>query len=370
MRRRHQAERSARVRRIARQVVVIVAHERGLPDYVGSMVALLTKGLGVVCPSCDFLNVVAAVRCMACGFATDAVAPAPRAEASKPISSPSSVVLTGPGPVSLATPLPAPAPPISTETPIDPLMAPPGLRRAPASSDSGQRPRPPASSASQVATPPATPSVKFGLTVTAGPARGQRFKLSSSGGQIGRSTGVILFPDDPFVSPLHATLIVRDGKLLVRDERSTSGVYVSITNTETIPAGATFSTGLRLFRFVGAIDAPPPWNRSDVLVYGSTVPNGQVHYSVEEVLLGERGGRCLLSPGPVLTVGQGRCDFSYPNDEGLAPRHCEISPLPDGAMIRDLSGGLGTFVRIADERPVKAGDRLRIGQQTLLVESL
>jgi len=100
------------------------------------------------------------------------------------------------------------------------------------------------------------------------------------------------------------------------------------------------------------------------------VPNGQVHYAVEEVLLGDRGGRCLLSPGPVLTVGQGRCDFSYPNDEGLAPRHCEISPLPDGAMIRDLSGGLGTYVRVSGERPIKTGDRLRIGQQTLQVEAL
>jgi len=38
-------------------------------------------------------------------------------------------------------------------------------------------------------------------------------------------------------------------------------------------------------------------------------------------------------------------------------------------VLRDLSGGLGTFVRLAiQERPLKSGDRVRIGQQTLSVE--
>ncbi|MFO0596122.1 MAG: FHA domain-containing protein [Myxococcaceae bacterium] len=333
------------------------------------MAALLTKSLHVVCPSCDFLNVVAAVRCMACGTATDGAA--------APASSPSSASRTEVAPKLDAAP-PAvrnfdttestvPNAPIPTE--------PPGLKRTASGSTPQQRGGPPQrptfqSSAPTQQNPQVAAGPKFGLTVLAGPARGQRFKLAATGAQIGRSKGAILFPDDPFISPLHATLQVSDGKLVVRDETSTSGVYVSVSNTETIPAGGLFSAGLRLFRFVGSLDPAEPWNKRDVLVYGATLPNNQVHYAVEEVLLGDRGGRCLLSPGPVITVGQGRCDFAYPNDEGLAPRHCEISPLPDGAMIRDLSGGLGTFVRVTGERPLRAGDRLRVGQQTLQVEAL
>lgn len=329
------------------------------------MAALLTKNLGVICPSCDFLNVVAAVRCMACGSATDGstVAPrpadVPRVQAAPVQAAPSSDESTSPG----------------SPMPTEPPTAPPGLKRTstgpsmPAQKGPPTRPTFQSSSPTQP-NPAVAAGPRFGLTVLAGPARGQRFKLAATGAQIGRTRGAILFPDDPFISPLHATLSIRDGKLYIRDETSTSGVYVSINGTETIPAGGTFCTGLRLFRFVGAIDPPAPWNRVDVLVYGATVPNAQVHYAVEEVLLGDRGGRCLLSPGPVLTVGQGRCDFSYPNDEGLAPRHCEISPLPDGAMIRDLSGGLGTYVRVQGERVIKPGDRLRVGQQTLQVEAL
>lgn len=209
---------------------------------------------------------------------------------------------------------------------------------------------------------------KFWLTVLAGPARGQRFKLPSNGTLIGRSRGAILFPDDPFVSALHASVLVRDGKLFIHDEGSASGVFVSVSGTETILPGAAFATGLRLFRYVGPVEPQPEWNHLDVLVYGAPLPNSQVHYAIEELLLGSRAGRCLITPGPVLTIGQGRCEFSYPNDEGLAPRHCEVAPLPHGAMIRDLSGGLCTFVRIQAERMLKPGDRVRIGQQTLQVD--
>jgi pSer/pThr/pTyr-binding forkhead associated (FHA) protein len=308
------------------------------------MVALLTRTLGVVCPSCDFLNVVAAVRCMACGSATDGPPE-------------SSGVREPPGLKKSAHAL----------TPVPTVGAagspPPGTVRGAAARPTFQ------SSASQAAAPgPSGP--KFSLTVLAGPARGQRFKLASGGAQVGRSRGVILFPDDPFTSPLHATLTLRDGRLLVRDEGSTSGVYVSIAGTETIVPGTAFCTGARLFRFGGAVEPQPPWNHSDVLVYGAPLPNGQVHYAIEEVLLGDRPGRCKLTPGPVFTIGQGNCDFSYPSDEGLAARHCELAPLPVGAMLRDLSGGLGTYVRIQGERPIKLGDRLRIGQQTMQVEQL
>lgn len=318
------------------------------------MTAFLTKSLGVVCTTCDFLNVVGAVRCMSCGNATDSAA-------AKTDQSPKH----------------QPPPEAAARQP----EAPPGLRRnASTPPELGTTPPPPSQGrgvparptfqSSSTPPPQTTPGPKFGLTVLAGPARGQRFRLGANGAQVGRSKGIILFPEDPFVSPLHATLSVRDGRLFVRDDASTSGVFASISGQETIPAGGLFCTGLRLFRYVGAIEPAEAWNRSDVLVYGAPVPNGVVHYSIEEVLLGDRPGRCIITPGPVLTIGQGRCDFSFSNDEGLAPRHCEVAPLPTGAMIRDLSGGLGTFVRITNERPLKAGDRIRIGQQTLQVELL
>lgn len=231
-------------------------------------------------------------------------------------------------------------------------------------------PRPPPPAPRPPPQPEQHAGPRFGLAVLAGPSRGQRFKLAAAGAQVGRSRGVILFPDDPFVSPQHATFLVRDGRLVLRDDNSTSGCYVSISGQETIPAGSMFCTGIRLFRFAGALAMPPPAAPGRVLVYGAPIPPTQEHYAVEEILLGGRPGRTVITAGPILTIGQGKCDLSFPSDDGMAPRHCELSPMPGGAMIRDLSGGLGTFVRVQHERVLKAGDRVRIGQQTLQVEVL
>ncbi len=331
------------------------------------MVALLRQSLGVVCPSCDFLNVVGAVKCMSCGTPTDAPsAPAPAAAPraatdAQPAVPPGLKRATNPG-----VPAVGRTPESLGASPVQPS----GARAQPVAPPQQPAPARPTFQSS-VSPPPAPPQgPKLAMAVVAGPARGQRFRLGTNGAQIGRSKGVILFPDDPFVSPLHATLSVREGKVVIRDDESTSGVYVSVAGQETIPPDSFFCTGLRLFRYAGALEPAPPFMPGRLQVYGAPVPTSQVHYALEEVLLGNRTGRTMITAGPILTIGQGKCDLSFPNDDGMAPRHCELSPMPTGAMIRDLSGGLGTFVRIVGERVLKPGDRVRIGQQTLQVEAL
>ncbi|WP_233595955.1 MULTISPECIES: FHA domain-containing protein, partial [unclassified Corallococcus] len=221
-----------------------------------------------------------------------------------------------------------------------------------------------------VSRPPPVAS-RFGLAVIAGTTRGQRYKLPVTGCVVGRQRGAILFPDDVFVSPLHATFLVKDGALFVRDETSASGVYVTFSGTEPLAPRALFSAGQRLFRFTGRVESPPPVAGRPNL-YGSPVPLGQALYGVEEVHMGGRAGRAVVTAAALLTIGQAHCDLAYPHDEGLAGRHCELSPTATGAMLRDLSGGLGTYVRIppATERPLRPGDRVRLGQHVVQVETL
>lgn len=326
------------------------------------MSALLLSNLGVICPTCDFLNAQGASgSCAACGQSLSA--PARPAEAGSPAQAvpPGLRRTSGPAPAQTDT-LPEnfePGPTAPTPQPTAPARGKPARSARPE-----PQPPPPEPAA------PAAAAPKFGVTVVGGPARGQRFRLSATGAQIGRNKGVILFPDDPFCSPLHATIAVRDGKLYVRDEGSTSGVYLSINGQETIPPNSYFATGLRLFRYAGALEPAAPFMPGRLVIYGAPVPANTVNYSVEEILLGDRPGRAIITAGPILTIGSGKCDLSYPNDEGLAPRHCELSPMPTGAMIRDLSGRLGTYVRVTGERLVKAGDRLRVGAQILQIEAL
>ncbi len=349
------------------------------------MSTLLLSHLGVICPSCDHLNAVgAAAQCAGCNR--------PLVEAkSAPKASPARVPAQKVEAPAQAVPEPRPAPPVATPPPAAtavpaPEIIPPGMRPTHRPASAGPVPAEQARPAEPAPVPasdlvrkpptfapppkPAAPvaavasSPKFGLVVIEGSAKGQRFRLPSSGAVVGKSR------EDPYVSPQHATLIVRDGRLVIRDDGSTSGLLVQIAGHETIAPGGCFSTGHRLFRYAGPIQSAPPQGAGRVIFYGAPVP-GQLSFLVEEILVGGRAGRAVVSSGPTLTIGQASCDLSYAGDEGLAPRHCELSPMAVGVMVRDLSAGLGTFVRLGPgaERPLKPGDRVRIGHQVLQVEA-
>ena len=356
------------------------------------MSQLLLSALAVVCPNCDGYNPPRTEVCGSCGTSLiETPAPAKASSARATPASPSGrpVSATPRAPMASARPPEAPPglrpassrtpPPIASAGGIPVARAVPGAR-PPAPATPQTRPAapavppaaaPPAPAAKPVtAARPAVPAAsRFGLMVVAGAMKGQRFKLPITGCSVGRSKGAILFAEDIFVSAQHATFLIKDNALHVRDESSASGVYVTIPNAELLPPLSFFSIGQRLFRFLGKIEAPPPLAGRPT-VYGAPVPPGQGVYGVEEVLVGGRSGRTVVTSAPLMTIGQANCDFSYPQEEGLAGRHCELSFTPAGAQLRDLSGGLGTYVRIPPsvDRPLRAGDRVRLGQHIVQVE--
>ncbi|HEX8821881.1 MAG TPA: FHA domain-containing protein [Archangium sp.] len=348
------------------------------------MSQLLLSALAVVCPNCDGYNPPRAETCASCGtplVETAAPAQASSAHASPAPSSGKPAGAPRPPPVAARPPEAPPGlrpssrtpPPIASAGGV-PVAAPrpiPGISaRAPSPPGSGAPPGPapkPAAAPGSGARP-APAASRFGLSVIAGTARGQRFKLPTTGCTVGRTRGAILFADDIFLSAQHATFLIKDNVLHVRDESSTSGVYVTI-GSETLTPMSFFSIGQRLFRFIGKLEAPPPLAGRPT-VYGAPVPPGQGVFGVEEVLVGGRSGRTVVTSAPLMTLGQANCDFSYPQEEGLASRHCELSFTASGAQLRDLSGGLGTYVRIPPtvERALRPGDRVRLGQHILQVE--
>ncbi|WP_309889087.1 FHA domain-containing protein [Archangium sp.] len=354
------------------------------------MSQLLLSALAVVCPNCDGHNPPRAQTCESCGTAlVETAAPAkssaarasPAPSPGKPGAGVRSPLISGRPPEAPPGLRPASRtpPPIASAGGIPITARPiPGISaRAPLTPGSGARPAvpPPAPASKPAAAPPVTgarpaqTASRFGLSVVAGAAKGQRFKLPTTGCTVGRTRGAILFAEDVFLSAQHATFLIKDGVLHVRDEGSSSGVYVTIPGTEPLTPYSFFSIGQRLFRFLGKLEAPPPLAGRPT-VYGAPVPPGQGVFGVDEVLVGGRSGRCVVTSAPLMTIGQANCDFSYPQEEGLASRHCELSFTGSGAQLRDLSGGLGTYVRIAPsvDRPLRPGDRVRLGQHILQVD--
>ncbi len=292
------------------------------------MSRFLASSLGVVCPSCDVLGPPGSLRCEACG----------------------TPFVAGPTPPPLAPP-----PPERTATPAAPAPAEEAV---------------PPPSAMPVAPPrPSAPvASRYILGLVSGPGRGQRFRLMANGCTVGRTRGAILFPDDVHVSAHHAAFRIKDGQLTVKDESSASGTFASIRAPEVLPPGGMFVIGQRLLRFQGLVTLPPP-DPSKPRAYGVPLPPQGVMWALEELLVGRRPGRAVATAQPLLTLGLAGCDVNFPGEAGLAPRHCELTASARGGLLRDLSGGLGTFVRVGtQERVLQAGDRVRIGDQTLLVE--
>ena len=191
----------------------------------------------------------------------------------------------------------------------------------------------------------------------------------ANGCSVGRQRGAILFPDDPFVSAHHAAFRIRDGQLTVKDEESVSGVYVAIATQELLePGRALLGRPARsaLHRSACSRAAAEPGKPR---AYGAPVPQAGGLWGLEEVLVGLRPGRAVVTAQQSLTLGSSGADLVFAPDPQLAPRHCELSPTPQGAVLRDLSGGwVPSSASLPQERPLKSGDRVRIGQQTLSVE--
>ncbi|GEJ57918.1 FHA domain-containing protein [Anaeromyxobacter diazotrophicus] len=213
---------------------------------------------------------------------------------------------------------------------------------------------------------------KARLVVERGEApAGASFELRPGEAQAGRAEGQLLFPEDPCLSPLHATFALRDGTLLVRDEGAAGGVFVRLRGlTVPLRPGHLFALGERLLRFGGPLAPPAPPGPDGTRRLGAARPEGPA-VVIEEWLEGGAGGRSWIRAGPSITLGRSGCSVNLGDDPHLAPAHAELLLDAGGeARLRDLGSTTGTFLRVPTgaERELHDGDAVRMGREVLRVE--
>ena len=77
---------------------------------------------------------------------------------------------------------------------------------------------------------------------------GSAFPLFGDAVTIGRERGDINFPDDGYVSGLHARLSQRDGKFFLADLGSSNGTFTRIRGERAVKDGTFILLGQQLFR--------------------------------------------------------------------------------------------------------------------------
>jgi pSer/pThr/pTyr-binding forkhead associated (FHA) protein len=194
---------------------------------------------------------------------------------------------------------------------------------------------------------------------------GLSYQLNAEQHVVGRN-GQLVFPDDPFVSPRHANLFYRGGKLVVRDEGSLNGVFWRVRGTVDVAGGDYFLAGEQLFRIEGppkANDGPAP---DGTYFYSS--PKHPAQFKIIQILQGGAAGMAVCARGQALQIGREGGDLNFPGDLYMSASHCKLEDAGGRLTLTDLNSRNGTYVRLKAERELGHGDYLFIGRKLLRVE--
>lgn len=195
---------------------------------------------------------------------------------------------------------------------------------------------------------------------------GLSYQLNAEQHVVGRSDQQLVFPDDPFVSPKHANFFYRDGKLVVRDEGSTNGVYLRVKGNVDVKPGDQFLAGEQVFR----IEATPKLNDQPgpdgTFFYSS--PKHHSPFRVVQILQGGLSGMAVGARGSTLQIGREGCDLNFPGDLYMSASHCKLEDAGGRLVLTDSNSRNGTYVRLGAERELAHGDYLFIGRKLLRVE--
>ena len=175
----------------------------------------------------------------------------------------------------------------------------------------------------------------------------KRHELADGKTVVGRVEGEVLVPTDPAMSTRHAVFQVEDRRCLIRDLGSTNGTFVAITRGEPLEPGSVLLCGSQR-----------------LLVRTRRDPKGTEHLEIVQVLpLGHSGRVHEITKDSVVVGKSSRADFSFPEDQYLSRRHCEIVSTGRGLVVRDLGSTNRTYLIVRDEKPLESGDRIVLGEQ-------
>ncbi|MBM2842069.1 MAG: hypothetical protein HW412_2597 [Bacteroidetes bacterium] len=189
------------------------------------------------------------------------------------------------------------------------------------------------------------PQKPYLVRVIAGSVEEDEFPLNLNGTTtIGRKFCDVVFPDDIYLSERHASIVHGPDGFSLRDDGSSTGVFVKAVEGKSIEVST--SDLLRLGR--------------QFLVFNND--NGSFGFTQYDQT-GKEVKRYNLSDKTIV-LGREAPDITLdPKDMTLSRRHLSIS-VKDGKMfIKDLKSVNGTYLKVRSAVTLEDGDQFRVGQQ-------
>ena len=300
------------------------------------------------------------VKCPTCGHAVDgslafcAFCGAKLAGAPKPASSPPPCPKCGAAITSAEFKFcPNCAAPLGAAAPAGPATTP--LPRDSTSTFSAQRSAP-------------KPPVQLALMAEDG-TRTDRFPLVGEETTIGRSGADILFADDTYLSPIHAMLIWKDGKLSIRDLGSRNGTWMFLEGPHKLVDGDLILVGSQIFRFRRlGYPGPNPPEADATRRMGSLVPSADIASLAQLRADGSVRDVFHLSPGRDIAIGRDKGDWPFPYDPSMSGSHAVVRSEDADFVVLDAGSRNGVAVAARGDLVLHKGSRMLVGDKLLVVE--
>ncbi len=197
----------------------------------------------------------------------------------------------------------------------------------------------------------------------------QTFESRTTDTTIGRGEGDLRFPDDAFMSPLHAKLSWEDSKLVARDLGSRNGTWVFVEQPHRLTEGDLLLIGSQIVRF-RRLGYPGPYapEVDATKRMGSLTPAADIASLTQLRADGSARDVIQLSPGRDLMIGREKGDWIFPYDPSMSAQHALVRSEDADFVVVDAGSRNGIAVAARGAMPLKDGSRILVGDKLLRIE--
>jgi len=197
----------------------------------------------------------------------------------------------------------------------------------------------------------------------------QRFDRKTLDTTIGRQDGDVRFPDDSFMSPLHAKLSWEQDQLVVRDLGSRNGTWVFLEAPHRLADGDLLLIGAQVIRFRRlGYPGPHPPDADATHRMGSLTPSADIASLTQLRSDGSLRDVVQLSPGRDIRVGRERGEWLFPYDPSMSAEHALIRSEDADFVVVDAGSRNGIALAARGDIPLQHNSRILVGDKLLRIE--